>query len=245
MTPKKTKFHDYTSIEEALEILENKKISKATSVEFNICLIKSEDKCRTDLLWERLALPIHNMRGRVIAYAGRKLETLEYEFAKSMKSKYTSDELANEKINKWIKSKWINEPYEKQKNLFNIHRAYESIINENYCILVEGYWDVISLHEKGIYNTVASCGTSLSKYQIFLIKSLCDHCLIMYDPDDAGIKAATTAQENFENYNFASTIINLPDNVDPDDYFKNKKASSVKQTLDQINNNQKRTVTLL
>lgn len=226
--------HDYMLIEEAAEMINSKGFSAATLDEFGLYFVNANDKCKTDLLWERIALPIHGFSGRVIAHAGRKLESRLPEISKAMTSKYMSQELAEAKINKWIKSKWINEPYEKSKNLFNMHRAHGSILDLNYCIVVEGYWDVMALYNKGIYNVVAACGTNLSKYHAYFIKALCDHCVFIYDTDDAGEKASDRSVEMMDSVGIFSTVIELPDGLDPDEYVRHKKSKSLIRTMDSI-----------
>jgi DNA primase len=142
--------------------------------------------------------------------------------------------MAEAKIDKWDKSKWLNEPYEKNKNLFNFHRAYQNIIGKNYAIIVEGYFDVAGLHNKGIKNSVATCGTNLSKYQAYLIKTICDYCLIMFDGDEAGRNASVIASETLHSINLPCTIITLGDGIDPDDYIKKKNPRRFSQILDDI-----------
>ena len=225
---------DYNTIKEATDMLNFKQLSVASCNEFGFCYISSNSKCKTDLLWERLALPIHDIRGNLIAYAGRKLETREKYIQQSFKSKYLDQNMAQAKIDKWNKSKWLNEPYEKSKHLFNFHRAYPYIMNKGYIIVVEGYFDVVGLYNKGIKNVVATCGTNLSRYQAFLIKAICDHCMIMYDGDEAGIKASFVSSETLNTINFPYTIITLDNSLDPDDYIKKKNPRRFLQILDDL-----------
>ena len=199
-----------------------KHFSAQTIEEFGLCYIPSFSASRTDLIWNRLALPIHNNHGKIIAYAGRKLETKCDNIHDAYLTKYKNDDLANAKLNKWKNSKWINEPYDKLKNLYNFHRAARHIYKSNYAIVVEGYFDVIAFHQKGLKNIVATCGTNISKQQIMLLKSLCDFVYILYDPDNAGQLASKKAQESCNNYGLNNKRLILPDNIDPDEFIINK-----------------------
>ena len=224
----------YTEIDEATDMLNSKKLSVATLNEFGVCYIPANTRCRTDLLWERLGLPIHDFNSNIIAHAGRKMDSRKDIVKSVFKNKYPSIELVNAKMLKWEKSKWINEPYEKSKNLFNINRAYNSIIENNYVIVVEGYFDVMALWDKRIYNVVATCGTTLSRYQAFFIKALCNYCLLMFDPDEAGVMASEHARETLGSIEMENSILVLPDSMDPDDYVMKKKPSALKSVLDTI-----------
>ena len=159
--------------------MKNKQFSAETINEFGLCYVPSQSTSRTDLLWNRLSLPIQNCRGKTIAYAGRRLTTNIEDLKDAYLKKYRNDDMVNSKINKWNNSKWINEPYDKVKNLYNYHRAAPSIYEKNYAIVVEGYFDVIAFHQKGIKNIVATCGTTLSRQQIMMIKILCDFVYIL------------------------------------------------------------------
>jgi len=131
--------------------------------------IEKEDK-HYDRFRQRVMFPIHNLTGRIIGFGGRIL---------------TEDK---------TKSKYINSPesdiYSKSKTLYGIYFAKNSIISNDNCYLVEGYTDVISLHQAGIENVVASSGTSLTTEQIKLIKRFTQNITILYDGDPAGIKAS-------------------------------------------------------
>jgi DNA primase len=224
-------FKPYKNITEAVEMINEKQLSPASVDEFGLCYIP-ENVNIMDLLWCRLALPIHNMRGQQIAWAGRRLATKQSVIKKNYKSKYLDEDLSQAKFEKWNKSKWMNSTYEKSRNLFNIHRAYKSAIESNYIFLVEGYWDVIMFHQEGLKNIVATCGTSLTKTQAMMIKSICDHCFIIFDPDDAGILASERAQEIFDNIGLTSSRINLPNMLDPDEYIRKVSTKKFKDFMD-------------
>ena len=117
----------------------------------------------------RVIFPIHNLSGRVIGFGGRTLK-------------------ADKNIPKYINSP-ENAIYDKSNSLYGLYFAKQSIAKEDNCYLVEGYTDVISFHQKGIENTVASSGTALTKDQIKLIARYSQNITLVYDGDPAGIKA--------------------------------------------------------
>lgn len=209
---------DYQSIKEAVDMLKSKQLSAATIQNFGISYLSSKEKFKTDLIWYRLGLPIHDLSGNIIAYAGRKLESTRTDFEKAMRSKYLDQDFATARINKWIKSKWINEPYDKGRNLFNIHRAYKEILKKNYVILVEGYFDVMALYDNGIKNVVSPCGLTLSTNQILLLRSLCDNILVFYDGDRRGQDALKKCVEQIEELDIRAISLVLVNGDDPDVY---------------------------
>ena len=209
----------------------NKQFSAEIIDEFELCYIPANSVCRTDLIWGRLGLPIHNNHGKTIAYAGRKLIEETANVHEAYIHKYNDTNLSSAKLKKWENSKWINEPYDKIKNLYNFYKASPYIYQKNYAIIVEGYFDVIMCYQKGLRNVVATCGTNISKQQILLLKSLCDFTYILYDPDDAGQLAALRAQELCNNYNLNNKNILLPNNLDPDEFIVNKNCNKLESIL--------------
>ena len=152
--------------------------------------------------------PIHSTSGRIIAFGGRTL--------KSDKS-----------IPKYVNSK-ETEIYVKSKSLYGIYFAKNEMSRQDKCILVEGYLDVLSMHQLGITNVVASSGTSLTVEQIRLIRKFTENVTIIYDGDGAGIKAALRGIDLVLKEGLNVKIVLLPDGQDPDDFAK-------KHTLDQVN----------
>ena len=148
----------------------------------------------------RVIFPIHNVTGKVIAFGARILK--------------------NEKN----QPKYINSPetevYHKSKILYGISQAKQSIRNEDACFLVEGYTDVISLHQAGIENVVASSGTSLTEDQIRLIKRYTNNITVLYDGDPAGIKASLRGIDMILEEGMNVNVVVFPDNDDPDSYVK-------------------------
>ncbi|MFT7114291.1 MAG: DNA primase [Candidatus Azotimanducaceae bacterium] len=125
---------------------------------------------KIDRFYGRVTFPIHSISGRILGFGGRILKT-------------------NVKAAKYLNSP-ESEIYHKSKVLYGLFQAKKSIIKEDRCFLVEGYTDVISLHQHGIENVVASSGTALTNDQIRLIRRLTPNITILYDGDAAGLKAA-------------------------------------------------------
>ena len=142
--------------------------------------------------------PIRDIAGKIIAFGGRIM---------------TNDKKS---------AKYLNSPeseiYHKSRTLYGIYFAKKSIIQQNRCYLVEGYLDVISFHRKGIENTVASSGTSLTIEQIRLIRRLTPNVTIIYDGDAAGIKASLRGIDLVLEEGLNVRVVSLPDGEDPDSF---------------------------
>jgi DNA primase len=148
----------------------------------------------------RVMFPIHNITGKVIGFGGRIL---------------TNDKK---------QAKYINSPqtdiYDKSKTLYGLFQAKKTIIQEDICFLVEGYTDVISMHQSGIENVVASSGTSLTVEQIKLIHRFTKNITILYDGDLAGIKASFRGIDLILEEGMNVRVLLFPDGDDPDSYSK-------------------------
>lgn len=148
----------------------------------------------------RVMFPIHNISGKVIGFGGRIL---------------TSDKKL---------AKYINSPqtdiYDKSKTLYGLFQAKKQIIQDDNCYLVEGYTDVISMHQSGIENVVASSGTSLTVDQIKLIHRFTKNITILYDGDVAGIKASFRGIDLILEEGMNVRVLLFPDGDDPDSYSK-------------------------
>ena len=148
----------------------------------------------------RVMFPIHNITGKVIGFGGRIL---------------TNDKK---------QAKYINSPqtdiYDKSKTLYGLFQAKKTIIQEDTCFLVEGYTDVISMHQSGIENVVASSGTSLTVEQIKLIHRFTKNITILYDGDLAGIKASFRGIDLILEEGMNVRVLLFPDGDDPDSYSK-------------------------
>ncbi len=168
--------------------------------------IQTEDGTLLDKFRERVMFPIHSISGRVIAFSGRTLK---------------ADNPA----------KYVNSPeteiYIKSRNLLGIYLAKGDIAKQDRCILVEGNVDVVMMHQMGITNVVASCGTSLTEEQIRLIKRFTENITIMYDGDAAGLHAALRAIGLILKEGMNPRVVFLPDGDDPDSF-------SRKHTLEEV-----------
>ena len=155
----------------------------------------------------RVMFPIRDLAGKIIAFGGRIM---------------TNDKKS---------AKYLNSPeseiYHKSRTLYGIYFAKKSIVQHNRCYLVEGYLDVISFHQKGIENTVASSGTSLTIEQIRLIRRLTPNVTIIYDGDAAGIKASLRGIDLVLEEGLNVRVVSLPDGEDPDSYAQAHTAEEV------------------
>jgi len=168
--------------------------------------IKREDWVR-DRFAGRMMFPIHGISGRVIGFGGRTLSQ-----------------------DKTI-AKYLNSPesdiYHKSRVLYGIFQAKRSIIKEDKCYLVEGYTDVTSLHQSGIENVVASSGTSLTIDQIRLIRRFTNNVTIIYDGDQAGIKASMRGIDMVLEEGINVKVLPLPEGEDPDSFSRSMSATQL------------------
>ena len=159
----------------------------------------------------RVMFPIHSTSGRIIGFGGRIL---------------TADKQT---------AKYLNSPeseiYNKSKSLYGLYFARNSIVAKNNCYLVEGYTDVISLHQAGIENVVASSGTSLTTDQVKLIQRFTPNITILYDGDPAGIKASMRGIDMILEQGMNVRIVLFPDNEDPDSFARKHRAAEVDEFI--------------
>ena len=162
---------------------------------------KSEDGRLYDRFRDRVIFPILTLSGKTVAFAGRILKKKENV------------------------GKYVNSPdsiiYSKTNELYGIFQAKQSIARQDMCYLVEGQMDVISMHQSGIENVVASGGTALTKPQIRLIKRFTSNITVLYDGDAAGIHAALRGIDMFLEEGFNVKVVLLPDGEDPDSFAQN------------------------
>ena len=170
--------------------------------------VQNEDGSLSDKFRERVMFPIHSVSGRVIAFSGRTLR---------------ADNPA----------KYVNSPeteiYIKSRNLLGIYFAKSDIAREDRCILVEGNVDVVMMHQLGITNVVASCGTSLTVEQVRLIKKFTENITVMYDGDSAGIHAAERAVPMILAEGMNVRVVLLPDGDDPDSFSRKHSRDEVRE----------------
>lgn len=161
-----------------------------------------------DRFWGRVMFPIHNVMGRVIGFGGRTLRT-------------------DKKTAKYVNSP-ETEVYHKSDVLYGMYFAKKDIINQDNCFLVEGYTDVISMHQAGIENVVASSGTSLTTGQIKLIRRFTNNITILYDGDSAGIKASFRGIDLILEEGLNVKVLLFPDNDDADSFSKRVSSEELK-----------------
>ncbi len=160
----------------------------------------------------RVMFPIHSMSGRILGFGGRIL---------------TSDKKA---------AKYLNSPeseiYHKSKILYGIYQAKKEIAKQDNCFLVEGYTDVISFHQSGVENVVASSGTALTSDQIRLINRLTKNITVLFDGDAAGIRASIRGIDLILEQGMNVKVVQFPDGEDPDSFAKAHSDTELKAYLE-------------
>jgi DNA primase len=174
-------------------------------------MIRKEDGKKYDRFRGRVIFPVHNLSGKVIAFGARIL--------------------SKEKD----QPKYINSPeteiYHKSHVLYGLFQSKNAIRREEFCYLVEGYTDVISLHQADIENVVASSGTALTEDQIKLMRRFAENVTVLYDGDAAGIKAAVRGIDLVLKGGLNVRIVLLPDGEDPDSFSKKMGSTELKKYL--------------
>ncbi|MBE8722107.1 DNA primase [Sphingobacterium pedocola] len=171
--------------------------------------IERDDKSLYDRFRGRVIFPIHNLTGRIIGFGGRTLKT-----EKSV-------------------PKYVNSPesdiYRKSDVLYGLSFAKKAILDHDTCYLVEGYADVISMHQAGVENVVSSSGTSLTTGQIKLISRFTKNVIILYDGDAAGIKASLRGTDMLLEEGLNVKVLLFPDGNDPDSYVQTFGSAAFKE----------------
>jgi len=172
---------------------------------------EGEAQRKFDRFKGRVMFPIRSLSGRVLGFGGRIL---------------TNDKKA---------AKYLNSPqseiYDKSKVLYGIYEAKQSIAKEDLCYLVEGYTDVIQLHQAGVKNVVSSSGTALTSQQIRLIQRLTKNITVLYDGDAAGMRAAIRGTDLILEAGMNVRVCTFPDGEDPDSYAKSHTESEIVEFL--------------
>jgi DNA primase len=174
-------------------------------------LVVVRDEKPMDNYRGRIIFPVHNQTGKVIGFGARIIKT-------------------NDRAPKYINTP-ENELYVKSKILYGTYQARQAIDKQDECLLVEGYTDVISLHQAGVENVVASGGTSLTIDQLRLIKKYTNHLTIIYDGDGAGIKAALRGLDMALEESLDVKLVLIPDKEDPDSYVRKVGASAFREFI--------------
>ena len=172
-------------------------------------LVIDKDGKNYDRFRSRVMFPIHNVSGKTIAFGGRKLSSTD-------KS-----------------AKYINSPetelYHKSKVLYGMYQSKNAIRKEDNCYLVEGYTDVISMHQAGVENVVASSGTALTEDQVKLIRRYSENVTVIFDGDQAGIKASMRGIDLLLEGDLNVKAVALPEGEDPDSYARQLGASGFRE----------------
>ena len=175
-------------------------------VKTGLCYRK-EDGTLRDRFWGRVIFPVHTISGKVVAFGGRVLSA----------------------ATKNVQMKYVNSPeseiYHKSRELYGIYFAKQAIVRQDRCFLVEGYTDVISMHQSGIENVVASSGTALTSEQIRLIHRFTNNITVLYDGDGAGIKASIRGIDMLLEEGMNVKVCPLPDGDDPDSFARKHNAT--------------------
>ena len=174
--------------------------------------IQYDDKPPHDRFRGRVMFPVRNLSGQYVAFGGRIM-------GKADKT-----------------AKYINSPesliYSKSRELYGLYQAKQAISKANKCYLVEGYTDVISMHQSGVENVVASSGTALTVQQIRLIRRFTERVTVLYDGDNAGIKAALRGIDLLLEEGLDIKVVLLPEGEDPDSYAQKHSRQELLDFLD-------------
>lgn len=172
-------------------------------------VIRKEDGGAYDRFRGRVMFPIHNLTGRILGFGGRTLKT-------------------DKKAAKYVNSP-ESEVYHKSDVLYGLYFAKKAITEADNCYLVEGYADVLSMHQAGVENVVSSSGTSLTSGQIRLISRFTKNVTILYDGDEAGIKASLRGTDMLLEEGLNVKVLLFPDGNDPDSYVQQFGSTAFKQ----------------
>lgn len=185
----------------------------AKAVELGLVIRNPQKNSVYDRFRGRIIFPIYSESGALIAFGGRTI----------------FDD----------PNKYLNSPdtplYKKSNHLYGFNRAKDTIREKKSVVLVEGYFDMVSLYQNGVKNAVASLGTALTEQQIYLLKRFCDTIYIYYDSDKAGVAATVRAIEKMFEQNINPNIIAASDAKDPDDFIRQKGLKAFLQMLENAN----------
>ena len=184
---------------------------KNTYLEKTGLAIVRDNNYMADRFRGRVMFPVHSLSGKVVAFGGRTLKK-------------------DDKIAKYVNSP-ESEIYHKSNELYGIYFARQAMVKQDRCFLVEGYTDVISMHQAGIENVVASSGTALTAGQIRLIHRLTNNITVLYDGDAAGIKAAIRGIDLLLEAGLNIKIVLLPEGEDPDSFSRKQSATSFNEYI--------------
>lgn len=186
--------------------------SRDNLLKTGLCYEK-EDKSLRDRFWGRVIFPVHTLSGKVVAFGGRVLSA----------------------ATKGVTAKYVNSPeseiYHKSNELYGIYLAKQDIVKQDRCYLVEGYTDVISMHQSGVCNVVASSGTALTHGQIRMVHRFTQNMTVLYDGDAAGIKASIRGIDMLLEEGMNIKVCLLPDGDDPDSFARKHNAEEFRRFI--------------
>ncbi len=184
-------------------------------IDTGLCYRREGDGSIVDRYHGRVIFPVHSVSGRVVAFGGRVLNTEK-----------------NQNVGKYVNST-ESVIYSKSNELYGLYQAKNAIVRHDCCYLVEGYTDVISMHQSGVENVVASSGTSLTEGQVKLLHRFTDNITILYDGDAAGIKASKRGIDMLLAEGLNIKVLLLPDGDDPDSFARKHRADDFKAYIEQ------------
>ncbi len=183
-------------------------------VDTGICYQREKDNQLVDRFAGRVIFPWISMSGKVVAFGGRKLDA----------------------ATKGVQQKYVNSPdseiYHKEQQLYGIYQGKKAIAKENLVYMVEGYTDVIAMHQCGLENVVANSGTALSVHQIRMLRRFTPNIVLLYDGDEAGIHAAMRGTDMLLQEGMNIKVLLLPDGDDPDSFARKHTAQEFKQYVE-------------
>lgn len=188
--------------------------SKEYLLKTGLCYQTEEGKL-FDRYHGRVIFPVHTVSGRVVAFGGRVLNTDR-----------------NKNVGKYVNSP-ESEIYSKSHELYGLYQAKQAIVKQGRCFLVEGYTDVISMHQSGVENVVASSGTSLTEGQIRLLHRFTENITVLYDGDAAGIKASLRGIDMLLAEGMNIKVLLLPNGDDPDSFARKHRAEDFQNYIEQ------------
>ena len=174
-------------------------------------LVSQSGKRIYDKFRDRLIFPIWNVRGKVIGFGGRILGDGEPKYLNSQETPV----------------------FQKKNNLYGLYQGKSEIAKQDLAILVEGYIDVVSLHQAGVKNAVASLGTALTENQAQLLKRYTKNVVLCYDSDNAGIQAALRGMDVLKSQEMNVRVMHVTDGKDPDDFIKEKGRDAFLELVDK------------
>ncbi len=180
-----------------------------------LCYKRDNDGSLVDRYSGRVIFPWFNVSGRVVAFGGRLLDART----------------------KGVAQKYVNSPdsviYHKERELYGLYQAKRAIVKEDRVFMVEGYTDVIAMHQAGIENVVANSGTALSERQIYLLNRFTQNITLLYDGDEAGIHAAMRGTDMLLAEGMKVKVLLLPDGDDPDSFARKHTAEEFKAYIEE------------